>query len=606
MEQSRGNTGRPNHPPPYLVLTIIGAIAIVVIVAIFSTPLISAVIGIVAGVIAIVVLYMAAKEVSAHVESVILETENTQKDMASVLSEISQVRNEIQSNNWYARGDISKIEGNSKIAISEVNQIIDTIFGYLYEIPCIFSVYDEHGRFIYVNKLTEGMGYTKEFAIGKTLHEATPSDTTTKVTEMTKDVVRTASKHQKQEITISPKGEELVEEFFFSPVLNADGKAVAAMLVNFDLTSNLEKGKKINAYQDFEARDITVKLRDGLAKGLLRFSFTPEPYDEDTARAAAAYKQIGETLEYAITFIKGYVEEISQLLQEFSDENFDVTIKQNYMGDFGTIKDSMQRLINSIGILVSEIQSSTSQVEVGAEQISQSTQELMANFEEQAASMSEVRSAVDVLTEKTQKNASDLKSAGELSEEVQNAAKDGAAHMKEMTATMEEIKLSSTEIANVASIIEGIAFQTNLLALNASVEAARAGEHGKGFAVVADEVRSLAGRSADAARDTAEMISKSLLSVDGGVAKSLQTAEALYTILEMMNNATEVINGIAMVSEEQAEEIGRIQNSMESIYAATSNNASAVQSNASVSEELSSQASMLMSLVERFKIGRRM
>jgi len=547
---------------------------------------------------------MTASKVSAHYDLVILDMEKAQKNMVSVLEEFSWVRKEIQSNNWYARGDISKVEGNSKTVITEVNQIIDTIFNYLYEIPCIFSVYDEHGRFIYVNKLTEEVGYTKEFALGKTLHEATPTDTTTRVTEMTKDVVQTASKQQKQELTISPKGEELVEEFYFSPVLNDEGKAIAAMLVNFDLTPFLEKGKKVNAYQDFEARDITQKLRDGLAKGLLQFSFTPEPFDEDTAQAAAAYKYIGEMLEHAVTFIKGYVKEISQLLQEFSKENFDVTIKQDYLGDFGTIKDSMQKLINSIGILISEIQSSTSQVEVGAVQISQSTQELMASFEEQAASMNEVRNAVDVLTDKTQKNANELKSAGELSEEVQNAAKNGAIHMEEMSATMEEIKLSSTEIAKVASIIEGIAFQTNLLALNASVEAARAGEHGKGFAVVADEVRSLAGRSADAARDTAEMITKSLQCVDNGVIKSAQTSEALNTIVEMMNNATEVMNGIAQVSEEQTEEISRIQYSMETIYTASSSNANAVQINASVSEELSSQASMLMSLVERFKISR--
>ncbi|MCL2400553.1 MAG: methyl-accepting chemotaxis protein [Defluviitaleaceae bacterium] len=218
--------------------------------------------------------------------------------------------------------------------------------------------------------------------------------------------------------------------------------------------------------------------------------------------------------------------------------------------------------------------------------------------------MSEVREAVDILTDKTQKNAADAKSANELSEQVQVVANIGSQYMRDMSEVMEEIKLSSAEIAEVASIIETIALQTNLLAINASVEAARAGEHGRGFSVVADEVRNLAGRSAKAARETAEMISKSLSRVDEGVAKSIETTEALQKIVKVTVNVTDVISNIADASNEQAEEIIKIQNNMEAIHRNASDNTSAVQSNASISEELSSQANMLMSLVDRFKISR--
>jgi len=228
----------------------------------------------------------------------------------------------------------------------------------------------------------------------------------------------------------------------------------------------------------------------------------------------------------------------------------------------------------------------------------------MTSFEEQASAMSEVREAVDILTDKTQKNAADAKSANELSEQVQVVANIGSQYMRDMSEVMEEIKLSSAEIAEVASIIETIALQTNLLAINASVEAARAGEHGRGFSVVADEVRNLAGRSAKAARETAEMISKSLSRVDEGVAKSIETTEALQKIVKVTVNVTDVISNIADASNEQAEEIIKIQNNMEAIHRNASDNTSAVQSNASISEELSSQANMLMSLVDRFKISR--
>ena len=366
-----------------------------------------------------------------------------------------------------------------------------------------------------------------------------------------------------------------------------------------------ELSEKINTYQNTEANDIVKHLNEGLSKGILQFDFSIEKSDEDTAQAAIAYKQIGDTMSHAVTFIKGYVDEIAHLLQEFSNENFDVATKQNYMGDFIAIKQSIDGLTRSIGTLVSDIQKTTAQVEIGAHQISHSTQSLMSSFEEQAAALSGVREAVNTLTDKTHKNAADAQSANGLSEQVQNVANTGSQHMRDMSTVMEEIKISSSEIAKVASIIEGIAFQTNLLALNASVEAARAGDHGKGFAVVAEEVRNLAGRSSEAAKNTSEMIAKSLERVNDGVAKSAETAQALEKIVEVTSTVTDVISNIATVSNEQAEEISRIQNNIEAIHRGADDNISVAQGSASVSEELSSQANVLMSLVNRFKIGRR-
>ena len=364
-----------------------------------------------------------------------------------------------------------------------------------------------------------------------------------------------------------------------------------------------ELSENANKYQQLEANNIIKGLNDGVAQGFLAFNYQLQPHGEDTAQAAAAYKLIGDTMRHAVAFINGYVDEISFILQEFSNENFDVTIRQNYMGDFVAIKQSMERLILSISTLISEIQSTTSQVENGAEQISQSTQELMSRFEEQTAVMTDVKDAVATLAEKTQKNATDAQSANELSGQVQEAANTGSRHMQDMTAVMDAIKSSSSEIAEVVSIIEGIAFQTNLLALNASVEAARAGEHGRGFSVVAEEVRNLARRSSEAAKSTSDMITTSLNRVDEGVAKSAETSEALQKIVDITAAVTDVISTIAYVSNEQAGEFGEIQNNMEELYRVTSDNTSSVKNNASISEELSCQASTLMSLVDRFKIS---
>jgi len=407
------------------------------------------------------------------------------------------------------------------------------------------------------------------------------------------------------DIQLEVNGRCLDFEYNCLPFSYEDGISGAIILMT-NLTSirtAQRSSEKRNIYRHDRAEVFKNTLITALESGNLTVDFPQASYDETTKEIALEQDTVEAVVQKSIGNIKGYVDEITAKLREIAGNNFDVNISREYMGDFSSIKDSIGMIVESVGSLVSEIQSATSNVEMGAGIIANSTQNLMASFEEQAAAMAEMKQTVTILTEKTQKNANDLKSAGELSMEVQNAAKDGARHMDEMSVTMEEIKLSSMEIAKVASIIDGIAFQTNLLALNASVEAARAGEQGKGFSVVAEEVRSLAGRSSEAAKDTADMISKSLDCIDGGVAKSLQTKDALRSIVEMMTNTTTMISDIAQVSEEQAGEISKMQTNMDSIYSATHDNANAVQSNASVSEELSSQASVLMSLVDRFKIS---
>ena len=384
-----------------------------------------------------------------------------------------------------------------------------------------------------------------------------------------------------------------------------NGEVVCAFILLKNITSvrsAQRHNEKLNAYRNKRTEKLTDTIITAFDKGNLDVNIPKSDFDEDTKNIAREQDTVEGIVAKATGTIKSYVEEITSLLGEIAKNNLDVSINRDYMGDFSSIKDSIGMITQSVSTLVYEIQTATSQVESGAVQIAQSTQELITNFEEQAAVMSEAREAVTALTEKTQKNADDAQTANELSDKVQSAADYGSRHMKDMIDMMEDIKQASTDIGNVSKIIEDIAFQTNLLALNASVEAARAGEHGKGFAVVADEVRTLAGRSADAAKEASDMITNSLNRVDEGVAKSDQTAEALQNIVEAIASVTGVISNIANVSNEQAEEIERIQNSMEVLYNGTHNNTSAVQSNASISEELSSQASTLMSLVERFNL----
>ena len=538
------------------------------------------------------------KELMAAVEAKELE-------MKAFLTELERVEAAVSSNDWYARLTASEFSGDARKALVCVNRIINKIFGYMDNVPVPFAALDDQARTLYLNKMFIEQGFTLAGTLGKTLNQSWPCDANATATTTAVDVVRSGKgKTFRESLTLS-NDETIIEEYLMQPMKDKSGQTKGALLVTADVTDIVKQQEiaaKVSKYQDFEAQDIKKHLDEGLSKGILEFVFQPEPHDEDTAEAAAAYDKIGRTLEYGVGFISKYVAEISEILGEFAVKNFDVEPKQTFRGDFSAIKESLGIMINNISGLISEIQSSTGQLDAGAGQISQANQRLAATFEEQAASINEINDAVALLAEKTQKNAQDADNATLLSNKAQEVAVSGSTLMDDMSNTMEEIKISSNEIAKVADIISQIAFQTNLLALNASVEAARAGDHGKGFAVVAEEVRSLAQRSATAAKEASDMISVSLLRVDEGVAKSVQTSNSLKEILSMTAEVTEVIETIASVSGEQADEISKIRQSMDIVHRGSTENFEAVQDNAAVSEELSSQASTLQNMVGQFRI----
>ena len=531
-----------------------------------------------------------------------------QQEISGVIDEIQKKNHAINSGRLHLGKSSFSAKGDFQKILNAVDNMAQNASSYLNDLECSVLIFDAEHRFSFINNHTIKNGYDPAFLLGKTIYEVMPPNEAEALNKNLDKVRSTGESIRYQIDMISPAGDPFSAEQVIVPKKDSKGNIATYLILGYtitDLVQAQKRAEKINNYQDVEASNITKHLHEGLSKGLLHFDYTAKESDADTAKAAKAYTQIGETMEHAVVFIKGYVDEISHLLKEFSNENFDVSIKQNYMGDFGAIKQSMERMIDSIRNLVTEIQSATAQVESGAEVISQATHELTASFEEQTAAMTQVTEAVDVLTDKTQRSASDLQSAGELSIQVQEAANVGTEHMNDLSRAMEEIKQSSAEIAKVASIIEGIAFQTNLLALNASVEAARAGEHGKGFAVVAEEVRNLAGRSSTAAKETADMITKSLSRVDEGVAKSVETAQALQKINTLMSSATNVIAEVASVSSEQAAEVTGIKNNIEAITHSITVDSATVQNNAAVAEELTSQVHMLMSLVERFKVSKK-
>jgi len=237
------------------------------------------------------------------------------------------------------------------------------------------------------------------------------------------------------------------------------------------------------------------------------------------------------------------------------------------------------------------------QVTSASGQVSESSQQMAQGASEQASALEETSSSLEEMASMTKQNAENAKQANTMSGDARGATAKGQEAMTRMSEAITKIKASSDETAKIIKTIDEIAFQTNLLALNAAVEAARAGEAGKGFAVVAEEVRNLAQRSAEAAKNTSELIEGSQKNADDGVSVSGEVESILKDIAENVQKVTELIGEVAAASEEQSQGIEQVNTAVAQMDKVTQSNAANAEESASASEELSGQARELNEMV---------
>lgn len=305
------------------------------------------------------------------------------------------------------------------------------------------------------------------------------------------------------------------------------------------------------------------------------------------------------TIERLVNY-QGYIDEISDALQHVSRGNLKIQLQREYAGQFKKLKDSMQSLTANLNSTILQINQSSAQVHSGAEQVANASQALSQGATEQASSIEELSASITEVTEQIRKNAENAKLAHEKANFAGKEMRDSNNQMQEMMAAMEQITYKSSEISKIIKIIEDIAFQTNILALNAAVEAARAGAAGRGFAVVADEVRNLAGKSAEAAKNTTDLIEETIKAVSNGSQIAGKTASSLDKSSQVTKDAVALIDEIALASQEQATAIVQINQGIDQISTVVQTNAATAEESAAASEELSGQANILQELISKF------
>ncbi len=402
----------------------------------------------------------------------------------------------------------------------------------------------------------------------------------------------------------------------YAPVMETDGWSIAVTAPQINYLASTRDAMVINIAVIVVSILLSVVVALALALNIgrpmkacvNRMKLLVEGDLETPMPKIANKDETGVLVRSTETLVEGLrivINDISYLLNEMANQNLDVHTEHEevYVGSFQDILHSMRNMRLELSSAMRQVNHSADEVANASNQLSSSAQILSQGTAEQAGSVQELATRISMISEEVKDTADGALDVRRQTHQTGEEVFLCNQKMQNLVEAMEKIQTSSEEIEKILKTIDDIAFQTNILALNAAVEAARAGSAGKGFAVVAEEVRNLAGKSAQAAQNTSELIANSTDAVHIGTEIAQNTADILLGVVNSIQSVVDSIDHIAIVSNEQSESVEQVSEGINQISVVVQSNSATAEEGAAASEQLSAEAAALKELVDQFTLA---
>lgn len=356
-----------------------------------------------------------------------------------------------------------------------------------------------------------------------------------------------------------------------------------------------------------DANDTITKLKDVIEveiQGVVRKALEGDLHERiDLAGKQGFFKELSESINQLSNVSSQVIFDVSEVTEAIAKGDLTKKIDADYKGDFNRLKVNVNTTVYRLQDIISEMRQASELVNSGSSEIFVGITDLSARTEQQASSLEETAASMEEMTSSVEQSASSAKDANEMTIIAEKCAIAGGETVDHAISAMQSINDASNKIADIIGVIDEIAFQTNLLALNAAVEAARAGEQGRGFAVVAGEVRILAQRSADAAKEIKDLISRSVDRVNVGSQLVNGSGDTLKEIIESVKKVSKEISGLSIATQQQHIGISQVNSAVLNMDQMTQQNATLVEESSAACQSLSEQAQKLNEQVAYFHVS---